>query len=56
MLSNTFSDFISDMEVTNHRQYDQWNRKHNWESSSSGMPFKKYIRLEVSYLAGSIAF
>ena len=27
MLSNNFSDFISDMGVTDHIDYDQWYRK-----------------------------
>ena len=37
MSSNTFSDFISDIGVTDHRHYDQLYRKKNWESSSSAM-------------------
>ena len=51
MLSNTTLDFISDMEVTDHKHYDWSYRKQSKESSTSGMLFKKYVHLEVSYFA-----
>ena len=35
MLQNTSSDFISDMEVIDHRHYDRQHRKQNGEYSSS---------------------
>ena len=41
MLSNTFLDFIFDIGVKDHRQYDRQYGKWNRESSSSGMLFKK---------------
>ena len=41
MLSNTSLNITSDMGITDHRLYDQWNRKWNRESLSSGMPFKQ---------------
>ena len=40
-MSNTSPDYISDMEVTDHRYYDRQYGKWNWESSSSGMLSKK---------------
>ena len=40
MLSNTTLDFISDMEVTDHKHYDRSYRKRSKESSTSGMLFK----------------
>ena len=54
MFSNTSLDFVSDMEVTDHKHYDQWCRKQNRESSISGMFFKKKILLEISYFARNI--
>ena len=59
MFSNNFRDFISDIEVTNHRHYDQWYRKQNRESSFSGIVLKNRHRemlLEVSYFAKNIMF
>ena len=41
MLSNTPLNFISDMEVTDHKHYDRWYWKQNRESSTSGLLFKK---------------
>ena len=41
LLSNTFSDFIPDMVVTDHRYYDRSYRKKIREPSSTGMLFKK---------------
>ena len=54
MLSNTSLNIISDMGITDHRLYDQWNRKWNRESLSSGMLFKQQVLLEVSYSAWDI--
>ena len=49
MLSNTSSDFISDMRVTYH-----WHREKNRESSASGVLFKKLVLLEVRYFTRNI--
>ena len=54
MLSNTFLDFISDMVTTDHKHYNRWYRKYSRESSTSGIPFKKLVLLEVSYFARNI--
>ena len=56
MLSNTFSDFISDVGATEHRHYDQQYKKKNWISWFSGMLFTGYVPLEFSYFARSIIF
>ena len=39
LLSSTFSDFIPDMRLTDHRHYDRSYGKKIRESSSSGMLF-----------------
>ena len=54
MLSNTSLDFISDMRITDQKHYERYYRKKNIESSTSGMLFKKYVLLELSYFARNI--
>ena len=53
MFSKTFLDFISDMDVTDHKLntmiHDIENK--NKESSTSGILFKKQVLPEVSYFA-----